>query len=92
MAREPHAAHGGVKQLGVLGAIALEHAAVAHAQLERAHVASERAGHVVVFAMDVRGDHAAQGHVSGAGRHRREEAAREKDAVELAERETGLRA
>ena len=68
VAGEAHAAQRGEEQLGVLLARALDDVAARHAQLERHDVLADRAGHVVVLAVDVARDHAAQGDEPGARR------------------------
>lgn len=74
---QSHAAGRGVEQVGA-GAHGL-HGAVGGEQLHRQHVAGEGAGAVVVLAVDVRADRAADRDVAGAGGHRHEPAERQQD-------------
>ena len=62
---------------------ALDDAAVGDAQLERGDVRAEAAVAVVVLAVDVGGDHAAQRDELGARRDRGEPAARQEQAVQI---------
>jgi hypothetical protein len=74
----------------VLLARAFHDAAGAGADHEALHVPADRARDVMVLAVNIGGDHAAQGHVLGAGRDRREEAARQEQPVQLAEQYAGF--
>ena len=76
VAEQAHAADGAVEQLRLLRRAALDDAVVGEAHAERAHVRAEAAGDVVVPAVHVAGDHAAERDELGARRDRREEAAR----------------
>ena len=89
--REPHAAQRRAEQLG-LGCVAdLEHAAVGDAHAQRADVLAEAACHVVVLAVHVRGDHAAERHVLRAGRDRAKPSRAEgTPRCNAAQREPGL--
>ena len=56
---------------------------VGHAELEAAHVLAETAVDVMILAVYVGGDHAAEGDELGAGRDGHEPAAAEEHAVQL---------
>ena len=90
MPEQTHASEGGAEELGLELPRAAHEATVRDAQQELAHVAADAAGAVVVLAVDVGGHHAAQRHLLGARRHRREPAAREQQPVQLAQREPRL--
>ena len=64
--------------------------AVGDAQRAARARGAEAAVDVVVLAVDVGGDHAAERHELRARRDRREEAARQEEPVDLAQREPGL--
>ena len=74
----------------MLASRAVDDAAVGDAQPQRRDVAAEAAVDVVVLAVDVGGDHAAERDELGAGRDRREPAARQERAVQLVERQARL--
>jgi len=73
---QTQAANGGAKPVGGLRARAVQPAAVGALQLQAEQMVTQRAGTVVVLAMHVVGDGAAQGHEARARRHRQEPAAR----------------
>jgi hypothetical protein len=64
---ETHAAHGGQEQLSLLVGTTNQHAPIRHAHAQREHVVPEATLAVLALAVHVGGDHAAQGHVLGAG-------------------------
>ena len=64
--------------------------AVGQQDVERPHVPGEAARHVVVLAVDVGGDRAADGHLPGAGRNRHEPAGRQPRDHELLQADAGL--
>ena len=62
MSRESHAAERGAEQLGFALFADLEHPAVGDAHAQGADMLAEAAHHVVVLAVHVGGDHAAESH------------------------------
>jgi hypothetical protein len=88
-AGQPHAAGGGPEQLGVLVGADLDGAA-RRAQAQRPDVGGEGAVAVVVLAVDVRGDGAADGDVAGAGGDGHEPALGHGEAEEVVEAQAGL--
>ena len=92
VAGQAHAADGGVEQLGLdARASASTIAPVPTRSRSAADVPAEGAGAVVVLAVDVGGDGAAQRDERRAGRHRHEPAARQEGAVDVAQRRGRLR-
>ena len=71
---------------GVSGA----HLAVGDQQVHRPHVVAEAAGAVVVLAVDVAGDGAADGDLTGAGQHRDPQAERQRGTHQLVEVHAGV--
>ena len=86
-AGEAHAADGGGVPVGVLGGRAEAARAVGADQFEARDVVAEGAGDVVVLAVDVVGDGAAEGDVLGSGRDGQEESARHGEVEDLRERD-----
>ena len=91
-AGESHAADGGGEPFGVLRRAAEEAGAVGADQLEAGNVAAEGSGDVVVLAVDVVGNGAADGDVFGAGSDGQKEAARDGEVENLGESDAGFAA
>src|SRR5512140_1069578 len=91
-AREAEPADGGAIELGVFLRAAQAARSVGTQQLESRHVVAKRAGAMVVLAMDVVGDGAAEGHVFRARRDGQEEAARQGEIDDLGEQHARLAA
>jgi len=87
---QPHAADRGEEELALALWAALDHAAVGDLEHQAIDETSERAVAVVVLAVHVAGDAAADGHELRPRRHRRKPAPRQEDAQDLGEREPGL--
>ena len=92
---QSHAADRRPEQRGVVGAAAIgrerPHRAVRRHQRHRPQVRAERAVDVMVLAVDVSRDRAADGHVPRPGRHRHEPAQREQVAHQRLEAQPGRR-
>ena len=88
--REPHPADRGGQELGVLIARAGDDASVRQSQGQALHMVAEPAIPVVVLAMDIRGDHAADGDELGARHNRREEALWDHDVEQIGEQDAGF--
>ena len=90
-AGQPHAADGGPEQLG-LGAVRGQRAdrAVGGDQVHRQHVVAEAAVAVVVLAVDVGGDRAADRHLPGARQHRHPPAERQRGPHERVQADAGV--
>ncbi len=83
---EPHATERGAEQRRLDRRAARDDTSVRDPQLELADVGAERAGAVVVLAMDVGRHHSPERDELGAGRDRREPAAGKEDPVQRLER------
>ena len=89
-AGEPQPAHRGLEEVAVLPERAGEPLPVGAKQLERLHVRTERPVPVVVLAVDVVRDGAADRDLLRAGHHRQEEPARDDEPEDLAQRDPRL--
>ena len=90
-AGEPHAADGLREQIGVLGPRAACEGAIRAHDVDPVDEGAEGAGLVVILAMHVGGDHAADGHMLGARRDGRKKPARQKALDHIAQRDAALR-
>ena len=88
--RQPHAADGRPKESGILTGGAARAGSVGEDHLDRLHVRAERAAAMMILAMHVRGDAAAERYVLGARRDRREPAARNGDVENVLQSHAGL--
>src|SRR6185369_12954164 len=91
-AREPEAPDGRAKELRVRAGTALEARAIGAQQLEAWHVMAEGPCAMVVLAVDVVGDGAADRHEPRARRDRKEEAARQREGRDFREQHARLAA
>ena len=88
---QPHPADGGPEQLlGLAVGSQGAHLAVGHQQVEDCDVVAEAALGVVVLAVHVGGDRAADGHLPGARQHRHPEAERQQRPHQRVETDPGL--
>ena len=85
-AGQPVAADGGPEQLGLLAVRSqVADLPVGRQQIHRHHVVAEAARAVVVLAVDVAGDRAADGDLPGAGEHRNPQSERQRRLHQLVE-------
>ena len=89
-AGEAHAADGGAEQLGVVGAAAAAWHPVRGRQGERLEVGAEGTVALVILAVHVGGDHAADGDEPGAGHDRGEPATGSEHLEDVGEQDAGL--
>src|SRR5688572_27060912 len=85
--RESHAANRGAEQVVVFRRGARDDAPVADTNLERYDVLAEAPIAVMVLAVDIRGNHPADGHEPRSRGYWRKEAARQKHAADVIERQ-----
>jgi hypothetical protein len=86
----PHATDRRAEHLGILGPRTDKLRAVGHNQGQSFDMISEAARFVIVLAMNICGDHAANGDVSCAGHHRRKKSAWNKGVENLCQGDSSL--
>ncbi len=90
VAGQSHAADGRAEKLALVLVGTFQHPPVRHAELEAPHVLAKAAVDVMILAVDVGSDHAAQGDELRARRDGHEPAAAQQQAIQGQQRQAGL--